>query len=36
LLCWIFREDGSLPKMQRFMFVVLIFLALLIPPALLL
>ena len=23
MLCWIFREDGSLPKMQRFMFVVL-------------
>jgi hypothetical protein len=36
MICWIFREDGSLPKMQRFMFVVVLFLALLIPPALLL
>jgi hypothetical protein len=36
LLCWIFREDGSQPKMQRFMFIVLIFLAILILPAILL
>ncbi len=36
LLCWVFRDDGPFPRMQRFMFVVLIFLALLIPPALLL
>jgi hypothetical protein len=36
LLCWVFRDDGSLPRMQRFMFIILVFLGLLIPPALLL
>lgn len=36
LLCWVFRDDGPFPRMKRFMFVILIFLALLIPPALLL
>jgi hypothetical protein len=36
LLCWVFRDDGPFPRMQRFMFIILVFLALLIPPALLL